>query len=190
MATQSSREAALERRKALADGGKKAAGRYNNNPGRVRSASDARPTRTNTPVATAADVLEVAASAPAPRAARSLSAPSAAPRSGNVRRVSNPSRDLVLARRDALAKRGKSASTSAKSGTAAVVRQGNPDLSTRELAQKLRELKNKSGSAGVVRSGSGSGSQSASASGSSMPHTAYVTIRHHTSAYVSRRQHK
>jgi hypothetical protein len=30
----------------------------------------------------------------------------------------------------------------------------------------------------------------ASASGSSMPHTAYVTIRHHTSAYVSRRQHK
>ena len=56
MATQSSREAALERRKALADGGKKAAGRYSNNSGRVRSASDARPTRTNTPVATAADV--------------------------------------------------------------------------------------------------------------------------------------
>ena len=112
MATQSSREAALERRKALADGGKKAAGRYNNNSGRVRSASDARPTRTNTPVATAADVLEAAASAPAPRAARSLSAPSAAPRSGNVRRVSNPSRDLVLARREALARGGKRASTS------------------------------------------------------------------------------
>ena len=250
MATQSSREAALERRKALADGGKKAAGRYNNNSGRVRSASDARPTRTNTPVATAADVLEVAASAPAPRAARSLSAPSAAPRSGNVRRVSNPSRDLVLARREALArggkrastskdrtrtdlgvttaaatraaaaaattaatekpckcqekpardgaatlslssragsgssaggasratarkasaqhnpsralvlarrealsKRGKSASSSSKSGAAAVARQINPDLNGRELAQKVRELKSKNGAAGTSRSG-------------------------------------
>ena len=250
MATQSSREAALERRKALADGGKKAAGRYNNNSGRVRSASDARPTRTNTPVATAADVLEVAASAPAPRAARSLSAPSAAPRSGNVRRVSNPSRDLVLARREALArggkrastskdrtrtdlgvttaaatraaaaaattaatekpckcqekpardgaatlslssragsgssaggasratarkasaqhnpsralvlarrealsKRGKSASSSSKSGAAAVARQINPDLNGRDLAQKVRELKSKNGAAGTSRSG-------------------------------------
>ena len=234
MATQSSREAALERRKALADGGKKAAGRYNNNSGRVRSASDARPTRTNTPVATAADVLEAAASAPAPRAARSLSAPSAAPRSGNVRRVSNPSRDLVLARREALArggkrastskdrtrtdlgvttaaatsaataaattaatekpckcqekpardsaatlslstarkasaqhnpsralvlarrealsKRGKSASSSSKSGAAAVARQINPDLNGRDLAQKVRELKSKSGAAGTSRS--------------------------------------
>ena len=250
MATQSSREAALERRKALADGGKKAAGRYNNNSGRVRSASDARPTRTNSPVATAADVLEVAASAPAPRAARSLSAPSAAPRSGNVRRVSNPSRDLVLARREALArggkrastskdrtrtdlgvttaaatraaaaaattaatekpckcqekpardgaatlslssragsgssaggasratarkasaqhnpsralvlarrealsKRGKSASSSSKSGAAAVARQINPDLNGRDLAQKVRELKSKNGAAGTSRSG-------------------------------------
>ena len=250
MATQSSREAALERRKALADGGKKAAGRYNKNSGRVRSASDARPTRTNTPVATAADVLEAAASAPAPRAARSLSAPSAAPRSGNVRRVSNPSRDLVLARREALArggkrastskdrtrtdlgvttvaatsaataaattaatekpckcqekpardgaatlslssraglsssaggasratarkasaqhnpsralvlarrealsKRGKSASSSSKSGAAAVARQINPDLNGRDLAQKVRELKSKSGAAGTSRSG-------------------------------------
>ena len=238
MATQSSREAALERRKALADGGKKAAGRYNNNSGRVRSASDARPTRTHPPVATAADVLEAAASAPAPRAARSLSAPSAAPRSGNVRRVSNPSRDLVLARREALArggkrastskdrtrtdlgvttvaatsaataaattaasekpckcqekpardsaatlslssratarkasaqhnpsralvlarrealsKRGKSASSSSKSGAAAVARQINPDLNGRDLAQKVRELKSKSGAAGTSRSG-------------------------------------
>jgi len=100
MATQSSREAALERRKALSDGGKKAASRYGSGSNRVRSATDARPTRTNTPVATAAPAAEARpAASPAPRASRSLSAPSAAPRSGGARRVSNPSRDLVLARR-------------------------------------------------------------------------------------------
>ena len=46
MASTSSREAALERRKALTNGGKKSAGRYGSTPGRVRTAEDARPTRT------------------------------------------------------------------------------------------------------------------------------------------------
>ena len=237
MATQSSREAALERRKALSDGGKKAASRYGSGSNRVRSATDARPTRTNTPVATAAPAAEARpAASPAPRASRSLSAPSAAPRSGGARRVSNPSRDLVLARREALSrggkrastskdrtrsdlgvtapvasaaapepaaaptqkparesaaslslssrsagssparatsrkasaqhnpsralvlarrealsKRGKSATTAAKSGPAAVARQINPDLSARELSQKVRELKSKTGAAGTPR---------------------------------------
>ena len=280
MASTSSREAALERRKALTNGGKKATGRFTSSPSRVRSAADARPTRTNTPAPSPAEVIAASApsasdpsrrragqperaarrsvelsSAPAgdhrsaakpvanpsrelvlarrealsrggKRADRSKdrsrtdaakaalvagSAPSAsdpsrkeagshpckcqekggdataADRRGSSRTASlslgssratssntngngnravtrkgtaqhNPSRALVLARRDALAKKGKSASTSASSGSAAVVRQGNPDLSTRELAQKLRELKSKSGSAGIVRSGSGSGS--------------------------------
>ena len=263
MASNSSREAALERRKALTNGGKKAVGRYTSGSSRVRSAADARPTRTNTPVAPApTETAVAAASAPAASnrsrrsaglslggtpssgerrsAAKPVANPSrdlvlarrealsrngkradnskdrnraeaakatkvsqanippagehkckcqdkpaetASPRtatlsletsrtspSGNGDRAAaaraatkkgtaqhNPSRALVLARRDALAKRGKSASTTAKSGGAAVVRQGNPDLSTRELAQKLRELKNKSGSAGIIRTGSGSG---------------------------------
>ena len=65
----------------------------------------------------------------------------------------NPSRALVLARREALSKRGKSASTTSQSGAAAVARQINPDLSSRELAQKVRELKSKAGSAGTARSG-------------------------------------
>ncbi|WP_411870282.1 CsoS2 family carboxysome shell protein [Vulcanococcus limneticus] len=277
MASTSSREAALERRKALTNGGKKATGRFTSSPSRVRSAADARPTRTNSPVPSQAEVI--AASAPSasdpsrrragqpervPRrsvelssaqagghrsAAKPVANPSrelvlarrealsrggkradrskdrsrtdaakaalvagsspsasdpsrkeagshtckcqeksgesttadrrssartaslslgsgrAASSNGGTGRAAtkkitaqhNPSRALVLARRDALAKKGKSASTSASSGSAAVVRQGNPDLSTRELAQKLRELKNKSGSAGIVRTGSGSG---------------------------------
>jgi hypothetical protein len=265
MASNSSREAALERRKALTNGGKKAAGRYTSGSSRVRTAADARPTRTNVvPVAAVAAASAPAASDPSRRPAGLSAAPAAArrspdkpianpsrdlvlarrealsrsgkradkskdrsraeaakaaliagsspsasdpsrheaghkckcqeqkpeaaatdrrssartatlslatsrPASGNGERAAaraatkkgtaqhNPSRALVLARRDALAKKGKSASTSASSGSAAVVRQGNPDLSTRELAQKLRELKNKSGSAGIVRTGSGSG---------------------------------
>ena len=49
MASTSSRQAALERRKALTEGGKKSAGRYSSAPGRVRTAADALPARTVTP---------------------------------------------------------------------------------------------------------------------------------------------
>jgi len=65
----------------------------------------------------------------------------------------NPSRALVLARREALSKRGKSASTPTSTTAASVARQANPDLTSRELAQKVRELKCKVGSAGSARSG-------------------------------------
>ena len=231
----SSRQAALERRKALTDGGKKASGRFASTPGRTRGASDARPTRTVTPDV-APTPTPVVSAAPAPQ--RSLSAPSS-PRSAPSR-VANPSRDLVLARREALAKRGKRADTSrdrtrtesnraaastpapaaaaaaapvlaakvpslslsspassravsserrtapkrsavhnpsralvlarrealskrGKSSNAStssiatsVARQSNPDLSSRELAQKVRELKCKVGSAGTPRNGGGS----------------------------------
>lgn len=252
MASTSSREAALERRKALTTGGKKAASRYTSAPSRVRSATDARPSRTVAePIVPAgATPAPVAATAPSPQPRRSLSAP-ASPRPTTARKVSNPSRDLVLARREALSrggkrastsrdrtrtdlgattrtstaavaapeapateskpcrcheqassnrdmgrdrsrglslsvagpdasrrnqkqrkgtaqhnpsralvlarrealsKRGKSASTASKSGAAAVVRQINPELNARELAQKVRELKSKTGSAGNSRS--------------------------------------
>lgn len=246
MASTSSREAALERRKALTNGGKKAAGRYTSAPNRTRSADDARPTRTvAAPAAPAVATPAVSAPVTAPERPSLRPAPVAVSRRSTARPVSNPSRDLVLARREALSrrgkradsskdrtrtdevqarpkaaaapehkckcqehaapearpsaaraslslgsadstassrsarsnstpkraaqhnpsralvlsrrealsKRGKSASTSNNRGAAAVVRQGNPDLSTRELAQKLRDLKNKSGSAGTSRSG-------------------------------------
>ena len=242
MATKSSREAALERRKALTEGGKQAAKRHSGG-GRVRTAADARPTRTNAaPVQAAAhSAAQTPAAAPAPSRSLSVSAPV---RSGSAKRVSNPSRDLVLARREALSrggkranqskdrtrtdvaretskpaapasehkckcqdshsetssrqreaaptlslsssrsssaassnrpanrkasaqhnpsralvlarrealsKRGKSASGTSKTGPAAVARQINPDLSARELSQKVRELKSKTGSAGTAR---------------------------------------
>jgi hypothetical protein len=267
MASTSSRQAALERRKALTDGGKKSAGRFTSSPARVRTAADARPSRTvtpATPTASAPASPPSAAAAPATRqtsprrapsgglgapatshrsAARPVanpsrelvlarrdalsrrgkradaskdrtrtdvarSAPAAAPapqaehkckcqeipaagatarpsaepafsgrrreslqappsaRSGGAagaaeRRatttkrnaVHNPSRALVLARREALSKRGKSTNAVTKTTTASLARQGNPDMSGRELAQKVRELKGKVGSAGSARSG-------------------------------------
>lgn len=137
MASTSSREAALERRKALTSGGKKAAGRFSSSPGRVRTASDSRPSRTTAP--SPAEVMQASAPAasdpsrrPAGRSGRSagLSTPTRAERfAGSTaaasspatsdpsrraagRPVSNPSRELVLARREALSKRGKRADTS------------------------------------------------------------------------------
>ncbi len=67
----------------------------------------------------------------------------------------NPSRAIVMARREALSKRGKSASNGSSSGTAAVVRQSNPDISSRELAQRIRDLKSKNGAGAVTRSTGG-----------------------------------
>ena len=112
MATKSSREAALERRKALTDGGKKASGRYGSGGGRVRSAADARPTRTNAAPSSAPRPAAAEAVAPAAAPTRQLSAPSSAHRSSAGKRVSNPSRDLVLSRREAMTRGGKRADTS------------------------------------------------------------------------------
>jgi hypothetical protein len=244
--TSSSREAALERRKALTSAGKKAEGRYSSGPLRVRTAADAKPARTEARPATTPASSPPPAPAqrtrPAARSGLSMSAPATATGGGRstgkplanpsrelvlarrealsrrgkradaskdrtraelkpaiksvqtpasatttpevarpaagaktpslglgsslaARNVSdrrngksrsaqyNPSRALVLARREALSKRGKSASIPGSTSTAAVARQGNPDLSTRELAQKVRELKSRVGSAGSSRNG-------------------------------------
>ena len=263
MASTSSREAALERRKALTNGGKKAASRFTSGQSRVRTVDDARPTRTgaapaghaSAPVATStASAVSTPAASQAPAtsraaASRSLSAPASGSRRSAARPIANPSRDLVLARREALSrrgkraetskdrtradlgvspqaasspvvaaasaapagehkckcadkaqpeasqqparaslsrsgggsserrvtakrasqhnpsralvlarrealsKRGKSASTPNSTGAAAVARHGNADLSGRELSQKVRELKSKVGNAGTSRSG-------------------------------------
>ncbi|MEA5423326.1 CsoS2 family carboxysome shell protein [Synechococcus sp. CCY9202] len=120
MASTSSRDAALERRKALTSAGKKAAGRYGSSASRVRTAADARPTRTSVPepvMAPAAPVQATRPGRPARSAAMSLSAPApsrtvAAPTRSTPRPISNPSRELVLSRREALSKRGKRADTS------------------------------------------------------------------------------
>nr|ABD96459.1 putative carboxysome structural peptide CsoS2 [uncultured marine type-A Synechococcus GOM 5D20] len=122
MARLSSRELALERRKALTTSGKKSSAAAGTGANRVRTVDDARPTRTN-----AAAVSEPAsapvvptASAPQPKTAFTA-APSR--RSSQVKPHRDASRDLVLARREALSRRGKTADTSRDRNRADVARQ-------------------------------------------------------------------
>ncbi len=71
-------------------------------------------------------------------------------KNNNRRSIGNPSRALVLARRESMSKHGKSASKQPTSA-ASVARQGNPDLSSREISQRVRELRSKSGATGSQR---------------------------------------
>ncbi len=64
--------------------------------------------------------------------------------------ITNSSRAFVLARREALSKHGKSAGKQPTTA-ASVARQGNPDLTTKEIAQRVRELKSKTGATGKTR---------------------------------------
>ena len=115
MARTTSREAALERRKALTNGGKKASAQFMSSPGRVRTAADAQRSRTKTvsaaPVAAAPEPQR-----PAPTARRggasSLTSSSGSGHRSNAKPLANPSRNLVLERREALSRRGKRADTS------------------------------------------------------------------------------
>ncbi|MCP4974326.1 MAG: carboxysome shell protein [Prochlorococcus sp.] len=256
MAKQSSRELVLERRKALSQGGKKSVAANASTSNRVRTASDARSTRTNTEVGDIKNSRSKSHQArPSDSSAASLAKSSStnlvadhAPKSRHAKKVAQPGRELVLARREALSKRGKTANTSkdrtrvdvhktspsqpkgaaaevkyccdecetkdsnssssvksvkaselslsANSGSkkstrrpttkrraiqnpsralvlarreaqskrgktagnqptsaASVARQGDPDLTSREISQRVRELKSKSGSTGKQRSG-------------------------------------
>ncbi|MCP9829394.1 carboxysome shell protein [Synechococcus sp. L2F] len=112
MATQSSREAALARRLALSTAGKSAEKRYSSSPNRVRGAAEARPART---VEAAPPKPAAVVSAPerrSPRFEQLGAAPSGSSQRSIPSRIANPSRDLVLARREALSKKGKRADTS------------------------------------------------------------------------------
>ena len=119
MARLSSRELALERRKALTTSGKKAS--VASGSGRVRIAADARSTRTNANASDAVVEASTPAVAVAPRRQQTLT-PSSAPRS-RVKAVSHPSRELVLARREALSRRGKTADKTSDRNRADVARQ-------------------------------------------------------------------
>ena len=119
MARLSSRELALERRKALTTSGKKAS--VASGSGRVRIAADARSTRTNANASDAVVEVSKPAVAVAPRRPQTLTA-SSAPRS-RVKPVRQPSRELVLARREALSRRGKTADKTSDRNRADVARQ-------------------------------------------------------------------
>ncbi|MDA9761552.1 CsoS2 family carboxysome shell protein [Desulfobacterales bacterium] len=129
MARLSSRELALERRKALTTAGKKASVAVSAGANRVRSADDARKTRTNAdpiPAAPSQAATPVATQRPKHQ---SLTASSSSHRS-RVKPVSHPSRELVVARREALSRRGKSADTTKDRNRAEVARKTATTTST------------------------------------------------------------
>ncbi len=121
MARLSSRELALERRKALTTSGKKSSVAAGDGANRVRTVADARPTRTN--AAPAAEPVSATATsvAVAPQLTTTFTAAPAS-RSSQVKPHRDPSRELVLARRDALSRRGKTADTSRDRNRADVAR--------------------------------------------------------------------
>jgi len=122
MARLSSRELALERRKALTTSGKKSSAAAVGTANRVRTAADARPTRTDAAAAVEPASAPATPAAVAPQRTTSFAA-APANRSSQVKPQRHPSRDLVLARREALSRRGKTADTSRDRNRADVARQ-------------------------------------------------------------------
>ena len=66
--------------------------------------------------------------------------------------ISNTSRDIVLARREAQSKHGKSA-IKQNTSAASLARRGDPDLSSREISQRVRELRSKTGATSIKGNG-------------------------------------
>ena len=122
MARLSSRELALERRKALTTSGKKSSVAAGDGANRVRTVADARPTRTNAAAAAEPASAPATPAAVAPQRTTSFTA-APANHSSQVKPHRDPSRELVLARRDALSRRGKTADTSRDRNRADVARQ-------------------------------------------------------------------
>ena len=110
MAKQSSREISLERRKALSTSGKKSSSLSSSSPNRVRSSADVGVTRTDesfvksseTPSLSAPSKLHSSTNVAASTSLNNFKSP-------NIKRSKNSSRELVIARREALSLRGKSA---------------------------------------------------------------------------------
>ena len=205
MSTKTSREIALDRRKAMSDGGKKAALNSSSTQDRVRSSQDIKTSETKSsgagnitksikkqiPSISSASKLSSKELVIERRKAMSTHGKSAINSSDrtrteinnsskvipvieikkgdisnkediliaenhnahkNIKRrvsqkrkpITNTSRDIVLARREAQSKHGKSASKQNNSA-ASLARRGDPDLSSREISQRVRELRSKTG---------------------------------------------
>ena len=126
-----SREIVLERRKALSTHGKTAV----NSNDRTRSESEVS-ISPNNEKEVAEKIVET------PKQSKKVSNKR---RLGPKRKaLTNTSRDIVLARREAQSKHGKSA-VKQNTSAASLARRGDPDLSSREISQRVRELRSKTG---------------------------------------------
>ncbi len=134
-----SRELVLQRRRALSTHGKPAM----NSSDRTRAESVV---NKNTEISNALDETKKEISISLPKVSQKR-------RVGPKRKViSNTSRDIVLARREAQSKHGKSA-IKQNTSAASLARRGDPDLSSREISQRVRELRSKTGATSIKGSG-------------------------------------
>ncbi|KGG16407.1 MULTISPECIES: CsoS2 family carboxysome shell protein [unclassified Prochlorococcus] len=144
MAKQTSRELVLERRKALSQGGKNALAGNDSLNNRVRSAVDSRATRTGATSVQNENEIEISTSTPSSAYTNLNTSTSNSSISRHMKRVSQPSRELVLARREALSRRGKSADTSkdrtrADSSAKSVSTVSNPTVLTKYCCDECKE---------------------------------------------------
>ena len=141
----SSKELVIQRRKAMSTHGKSAI-----------TSSD----RTRTDVKKEIPVNEVKSTVRKIDEVQLLQNTEIKPLKSNIKRrinqkkkpITNTSRDIVLARREAQSKHGKSASKQ-NTSAASLARRGDPDLSSREISQRVRELRSKTGATGSKGNG-------------------------------------
>ena len=141
----SSKELVIQRRKAMSTHGKSAI-----------TSSD----RTRTDVKKEIPVNEVKSTVRKNDEVQLLQNTEIKPLKSNIKRrinqkkkpITNTSRDIVLARREAQSKHGKSASKQ-NTSAASLARRGDPDLSSREISQRVRELRSKTGATGSKGNG-------------------------------------
>ena len=134
-----SRELVLQRRKALSTHGKPAM----NSSDRTRSESVSN-IKKETPVKVVDNKVDVPLTVQKVTQKR---------RVGPKRKViTNTSRDIVLARREAQSKHGKSA-IKHNTSAASLARRGDPDLSSREISLRVRELRSKTGASSTKGNG-------------------------------------
>ena len=143
--TLSSKELVIERRKAMSSHGKSAISSSDRTRTDVKKESPV-----NTVKTTKSENQEVQNSH---NTEIKTSKPNVKRRINQKRKpITNTSRDIVLARREAQSKHGKSA-TKQNTSAASLARRGDPDLSSREISQRVRELRSKTGATGKKGNG-------------------------------------
>ena len=143
--TLTSRQLVLQRRKALSTHGKPAM----NSSDRTRSESVSKKNNE-----TSVNLVDSKAETPVKvETSLSVQKVNQKRRIGPKKKViANTSRDIVLARREAQSKHGKSAIKQNPSA-ASLARRGDPDLSSKEIALRVRELRSKTGASSIKGNG-------------------------------------
>ena len=150
---QTSRQASLERRRAMSSRGKSAL----QSKDRIRSADSVLASPAAATSASTAEVVVAAQAKPDCGCQHKAATPveTAAPRARSSARsmkaTVNPTRAAALARRKSQSTRGKSATGGSGTKAAVSARSGKAEMSSRELSQALRDQRSQQGAAGMPK---------------------------------------